>query len=65
MEYVSKRYIDLSGINYLEPYFLFNPYVQFNINDNMKIEFTALNILVENYSMHYGFPASRRSYSLM
>lgn len=65
VEYVSKRYIDLSGINYLEPYFLFNLYVQFNINDNMKIEFNALNILDENYSMHYGFPSSGRSYSLM
>lgn len=64
IEYVSKRYIDLSGINWLDPYFLVHLYMTFNINDTMKIDFAVTNITDENYSYMYGYPMAGRTYSI-
>ncbi len=64
VEYVSERYIDLSGTSSLDPYFLVNLYMSINLNDTMKIDFAITNITDENYSYRYGYPMAGRTYSI-
>ncbi len=64
VEYVSKRYTDLSGTDFLDPYFLVNLYMTINLNDKMKFDFAITNITDENYSYRYGYPMAGRTYSI-
>lgn len=64
IEYVSKRYTDLNGSEFLDPYFLFNIYATINISDNYKLDFAVKNITDENYSYRYGYPMAGRTYSI-
>lgn len=64
VEYVSDRYVDLSGTYSLDPFLLFHIYLNINLNDKMKLGFYVKNISDENYSYRYGYPLAGRTYGL-
>lgn len=64
VEYVSKRYTDLNGSDFLDPYFLFNLYATINLSENFKLDLSVRNITDENYSYRYGYPMAGRTYTI-